>query len=262
MDLSIIIPSFNTKQLLRQCLRSLASNAEVIVVDNGSTDGSPQMVAKEFPKVKLIRNEENLGFAKAVNLGIKNAGGKFILILNSDVLAKLKSLDTLLNCAKELPLLGVAGGRLLSPDGASQGSCFYLPTVWRTFQGYWLGKKKFVEKFAPLGNSPQEVEAIVGAVFLIPRSTLRKVGLFNEKYFMYFEDLDYCRRVRKAGLKVYYIPRAEFTHYHGASGKAIPEEANRWLIESSKIYHGKFSYYLINFLIRLGQEWQELSERK
>lgn len=260
MYLSIIIVNFNTKDLLKKCLESikLPFDYEIIIVDNASTDGSLQSInSLEWPNLKIIHNKENLGFARAVNQGIKESQGEFILLLNSDIIVKPKVIDKLVAFARQYPEAGVVGGKLLNLDGSTQGSCFNLPTVGWIIKEFWFGQKNFsvTQKYAPLGDKPIEVESVIGAVFLIPRKIINKIGLLDERYFMYFEDLDYCRRVRKNGYKVYYLPEAEFIHAHGASGKNISSQTHKWLVESSKIYHGKFKYYLITLIIRLGQKF-------
>jgi GT2 family glycosyltransferase len=259
MDFSIIIVSYNTRELLKKCLSSIDGSykTEIIVVDNGSTDGSVETIKKLATrysfgnvKFKIILNKENMGFAKAVNQGIRKASGDYILLLNSDIIVKPKAIEKMLEFVKRHPEAGVIGGRLLNPDGSIQGSCFYLPRLTRPFAG----------KYNP-GDKPTEVEAVVGAVFLIPHQVLEKVGFFDERYFMYFEDLDYCRRVKQAGFKIYYLPSAEFIHEHGASGASLPQKAHQWLVESSKIYHGKLKYYLMTLIIWLGQRWQRFFKR-
>jgi hypothetical protein len=266
MNLSIIIVSFNTKDLLKRCLESLPSFLEIIVVDNGSTDGTILMLKKikesKNKKIKIIENKENVGFARAVNQGLKQAEGEYLLLLNSDIFVKGNALEKLINFAKEQSQIGVVGGKLINPDGSLQGSCFYLPTISRIVREFWFNGSSFLNKYAPLGKKPVEVEAIIGAVFLIPKKVLRKVGFFDERYFMYFEDLDYCRRVRKNGFKVYYLPEAEFIHEHGASGRNIPQKTHRWLVESSKVYHGVIKYYLITFIIWSGQKCQKILKKK
>lgn len=267
MDLSIIIVNYNTKELLQKCLESVFSEErgvrswEIIVVDNNSTDGTREMVKKlqsQHSELRTIFNKKNEGFAKAINQGIKQSRGEYLLLLNSDIIAKPNSIKRLVDFAEKHPGVGVVGGRLLNSDGSSQGSCFFLPTLWRVVKEFWLGNKRFsvVKKYVPEGKRPSEVEAVTGAVFLIPKRILSKVGFFNERYFMYFEDLDYCRRVRKTGLKIYYLPEAEFIHAHGASGQQIPQQTRQWLVGSSKIYHGKLRYYLITFIIWSNQKWQ------
>ena len=263
MNLSIIIVSFNTRDLLKKCLDSLPSSSEIIVIDNGSTDGTVEMLKKtKEPKIKLIENKENVGFAKAVNQGLRKAGGEYLLLLNSDIFVKKDALEKLVAFAKGQSQAGVVGGRLLNPDGSLQGSCFYLPTMSRIIKEFWLNGPSTLSKYTPLEDKPVEVEAVIGAVFLIPKKVLQKVGFFNERYFMYFEDLDYCRRVREAGFKVYYLPEAEFIHEHGASGKSIPQQTHRWLVGSSKVYHGTAKYYLITFIIWLGQKCQKIFIKK
>ena len=264
--LSIIIVNYNTANILRQCLKSLeqeskrAKEQEIIVVDNGSTDNSVKMINDQWlmGNVKLIENQRNLGFAKAVNQGIKKSQGEFILLLNSDIVVKPKAIEKMIEFAQKHSIVGVVGGRLLNPKGSIQGSCYHLPTLSRIIKEFWFGQKNFsvTQKYAPLGNKPIEVEAIVGAVFLIPRKVIEKVGFFDERFFMYFEDLDYCRRVRNASFKIYYLPQAEFIHKHGASGKEIPWQTQKWLRQSSKIYHGVFKYWLITFIIWLGQKFK------
>ena len=269
MNLSIIIVNYNTRNLLQDCLKSIYTlyskpyTLEVIVVDNSSTDGSLQSInSLKWPNLRVIANKKNEGFARAVNQGLKQAGGEYLLLLNSDIFVKKNALDKLIAFVKDQPQAGVIGGRLLNPDGSLQGSCFYLPTFLRITKEFWFNGPSTLNKYVPLGDKPVEVEAVSGAVFLIPKKVLSKVGFFNERYFMYFEDLDYCRRVRQAGFKVYYLPGAEFIHEHGASGRSIPQQTHHWLVESSKIYHGAIKYYLITFIIWLGQKCQKILKKK
>jgi len=269
MNLSIIIVNYNTRNLLQDCLKSIYTlyskpyTLVVIVVDNSSTDGSLQSInSLKWPNLRVIANKKNEGFARAVNQGLKQAGGEYLLLLNSDIFVKKNALDKLIAFVKDQPQAGVIGGRLLNPDGSLQGSCFYLPTFLRITKEFWFNGPSTLNKYVPLGDKPVEVEAVSGAVFLIPKKVLSKVGFFNERYFMYFEDLDYCRRVRQAGFKVYYLPGAEFIHEHGASGRSIPQQTHHWLVESSKIYHGAIKYYLITFIIWLGQKCQKILKKK
>jgi len=143
---------------------------------------------------------------------------------------------------------------MLNPDSSVQGSVFNLPTVKRAVEEFWLGRKGSFSKFAPNSETPMLVEAVSGGAMAISRKVIDKIGLLDEKYFMYFEDLDYCRRARKAGFKVWYLPSAQITHEHGASGKEISSLTQRWLVQSSKIYHGLFKHYLISFILWSGQK--------
>ena len=257
MDVSIIIPNFNTKKLVLDCVASIKksrpkSSFEIIVIDNASTDGSVKALKNNFHKDTIvIENKENLGFSKACNLGIKKAGGKYKLILNSDTLVKEGAIDLLLDFAESNPDAGVIGSQLLNKDGSVQDSCFRFPTFIRTIEQFWLGHKNILDKYAPSGENPQVVDAVVGASFLITPKALEKIGFFDERYFMYYEDLDYCRRVWKNGLKVFYLPNSRVIHYHGESGKNIADGQNQWrrLITSSKIYHGLVNHSAITFII-------------
>ena len=270
MSLSIIIVNWNTAKLLRDCLDSLKLDPpirrmkleiEVIVVDNGSTDGSIDEMQsfkaseKQNINLKIIKNKGNLGFSKAVNQGIKESTGEVVLLLNSDTIVKKGALKELLDFEEKVGSV-VVGARMLNPDGTVQGSCFYFPTVKRAILEYWLKKKNYFSKYAPAGLDSVEVEAVSGGAMLISRVLIDKIGMLDERYFMYFEDLDFCRRVRKAGYKIYYLPTAEIIHEHGASGKTLVDPADQWkrLIPSSEIYHGWLKHYLISFILWSGQK--------
>jgi len=263
MKLSIVIVSYNTKDILLQCLKSIQSSGyndsyEVIVVDNNSTDGSLPAI-KQLNNLIIISNSSNLGFSKAVNQGIKKAAGKFILLLNSDIIVKPKAIESLISYTENHPSVGLVGGRLLDPNNQPQPSAYHFPTAQRALQQFWFHKPHSYGKYLPDSQQPTIVDAVVGAVMLIPSKTLEKVGLIDEKYFMYFEDLDYCKHVYQKGLQVIYYPFAEFIHYHGASGKTQPKAVNQFLIKSSKIYFGLVKHYLINTIIWSGQKWQKLT---
>jgi hypothetical protein len=255
MELSIIIVNYNTKKLTLEAVKSIWDSKlkvkfEIIVVDNGSRE----KLAKTA-HFRLIENKENLGFARANNQGIRRARGKYILLLNSDTKVKRGSIDKLVEFARKTLDAGVVGAKILNPDGSTQPSCFNFPSIKNTILNSWFGKK-LLDKFAPKENLPVVVDSIVGAAFLVTPQSLERVGMLNEKYFMYFEDFDYCRRVKNAHLKVYYLPSAEVIHYHGQSGKDIASWDNQWrrLIPSSKIYHGLFKHYLIFLIMWSGQK--------
>lgn len=268
IDLSIIIVSYNTKKLTLDCIDSILKEGSklkvrIIVVDNGSKDGSVEELREVWRKrrnVVLIENKENLGFSKANNQGIRMAMGEYILLLNSDTIVKKNSLLALFNFAEKTKNAGVVGSRLLNPDKTIQPSCIHFPTIKNAILEYWFGKKGLFEKYAPRGKRPVEVDAVAGAAFLITPRSLKEVGLLNEEYFFYFEDIDYCRRVWDSALKVYYLPESEIIHYHGASGRKIADEKNQWrrLIPGSKIYHGLLKHYILFIIMWLSQKWQKL----
>jgi hypothetical protein len=177
------------------------------------------------------------------------------LLLNSDTEVTKNAIDELVNFAEKHDDAGVIGSQLLNKDGSIQPSVFYLPTLTRTVKQFWFKQKNYLDKYAPKSDKPVEVEAVVGASFLITPQAREKVGLLNESYFMFFEDLEYCKKVRETGLKVYYLPGSRVYHYHGASGKNVTDSDNQWrrLIPSSKTYHGLVKYYLIYFIIKSSQ---------
>lgn len=292
IDCSIIIVNWNTKMLLMQCINSLIqkskgksqnqkskvkSGYEIIVVDNGSTDDSVKMFENlkieienslNLPagkagikncELKIIKNENNLGFAKAVNQGIQQAQGETILLLNSDTRITPNALDNLLKFEKKVKP-AIIGAKMLNNDGSVQGSCFFFPTINRAISEFWLKRGNYFSKYVPQEQNPMEVEAVSGGAMLISKEIIDKIGVLDERYFMYFEDLDYCRRAKKHGIKVYYLPSAEVIHEHGASGKHLADSENQWkrMIPSSKIYHGFLKYYVISLIIRTGQKiWKK-----
>lgn len=273
IKLSVIIVNYNTGELLARCLRSIKAAThdfqnpatEVIVIDNASKDESITLrQGSGQASIKTIENKTNVGFAKAVNQGIKIAKSEYILLLNPDTEVKDDAIRKLMEFAQDRDDLGVVGTRLINPDGSIQPSVFHAPTIWRAVREFWLGQEGAYSKYTPKGNGPVMVDAVVGAVFLITPQARKKVGLLDERYFMYFEDLDYCRRVKKAGLKVYYLPSAQIVHHHGISGQSVANQANQWrrLVPSSKIYHGLLKHHLITFVIWSGVKFWSLFNRK
>jgi len=268
MDVTVVIVNYNTCDLTRECVSSVFKRTrdvkfEVVVVDNNSSDESCEQLAREFSKDKrflLIPNSTNLGFAKACNQGIKIARGKYVFLLNSDTELIDNTLAKLLAFANERENAGVVGPRLLNSNKTIQPSVYRLPTLRRALQQYWFGKKGILDKYAPEGDVPLKVECVVGGAFLITPQALKKVGFLDERYFMYFEDLDYCRRVQKFGLAVYYFPGTRVVHYHGTSGKNIVSEELQWkrLIPSSRIYHGVVIHHLIGLIIWSSQKIQKV----
>lgn len=276
MELSIIIPNYNTKKLLKECLTSLISsnlirinsnknslkfeNYEIIVVDNGSTDSSVDFLKKEAARNKMIQIillDQNWGFAGAVNRGIKKARGRFLLLLNSDTQVQKETLKEAIEFAQKHSQ-SIIGLQLVNLDGSIQPSVYRFPSIEGAIKEFWLGKKDSYQKYYPKSQKAIKVDAITGAAMLIPKKLIKKIGLFDEKYFFYFEDLDYCRRAKKMGIEVYYLPSARVFHYHGAAGKEMPEITHQWLVESSKKYNGLAKYYSLTSIIWLGQKWQKL----
>lgn len=244
MIVSVIIVNYCTRDLLRDCLASLRSEAggdiEVIVVDNCSHDGSAAMVREEFPKVQLIENSENLGFAKANNQGLRHAHGKYLLLLNSDTVVRPGALRAMAEFLDTHPTAGGVTCRLRNRDGTIQACVsrrpgpmllfFRLSGLSRLLRSdrlrrylsrhsrLLLGRtvRSYLEPYAAEGN-PVEVENISGACLMLRRRAVECVGLLDEAFFMYFEDMDYCIRLRNAGWKLYYVPAGEIVHLVGQS---------------------------------------------
>jgi hypothetical protein len=198
---------------------------EVIVVDNASSDGSPELVRERFPDVRLLELPENRGFGAANNAGIEVAGGRYVLLLNSDAWPVGDGIDSLVAFADRRPRAGAVGPRLLHPDGSLQRSVRGYPTLWRLATEYF-----FLRKLAPRSeifngfyaggfdhDHEREAEFLMGAVLLVRREALDAVGGFDEQFFLFSEETDLCYRLRRAGWSVLFTPEAEFVHVGGAS---------------------------------------------
>ncbi|OGD63450.1 hypothetical protein A2160_02315 [Candidatus Beckwithbacteria bacterium RBG_13_42_9] len=234
MDLSIIIVSHNTKGLLANLLNSIKDSEagfykiETIVVDNASTDRSPEMVKSNFPQVKLIINQQNLGFAVANNKGIRQAGGRYLLLLNSDTLVNNKTLKIMIDFLDQHPEYSVATCRVELPNGHLDPACHRgFPKPWASMT-YFSGLEQIFPKSKLFGQYHQgwkendqihEVDVISGAFFMLRREIIDKVGLLDEGFFMYGEDIDWCLRIHKSGFRVAYVPNTKITHMKGQSGR-------------------------------------------
>lgn len=230
MDLSIIIVNWNSVEHLRKCLRSLSTCApdlhfEVLVIDSGSFDGCAEMIASAFPQVHFIQSEKNIGFATANNRAARRARGEVLLFLNPDTEMQGDSLRTLYRALKSLPGAGAVGPRLLNSDGTIQTSCIQsFPTALNQLLDSDVLRKWFPRSFlwgmAPLFSSERisaPVEGISGACLMTHREAYDAVGGLSESYFMYYEDMDYCLKLRKAGWDSYYVPEAKVVHHGGKS---------------------------------------------
>jgi GT2 family glycosyltransferase/glycosyltransferase involved in cell wall biosynthesis len=238
VDLSIVVLSWNVREMLAGCLRSLPgaagewwARAEVVVVDNASTDGSAEMVREQFPGVRVLALRENRGFSVGNNAGIRASRGRFVLLLNPDTIARPGSIEAMCEYLEGQPDVGVVGPRLLNPDGTLQPSRRRFPTLatalvestplQQAFPSAEVLRRFYVED-RPDGET-QDVDWLSGAALLCRRETLEQVGLFDPGYFMFSEEVDLCRRVREAGWRVVYLPGAEITHFGGQStDQAVP----------------------------------------
>jgi GT2 family glycosyltransferase len=249
MDLSILIVNWNTRDLLFDCLTAILSDpgwltgytAEIWVVDNASDDGTPDMVRQHFPWVKLIENRENVGFARANNQAIRQSAGDYLLLLNSDTAVKPHAVQKLLSFMAEHPKAGAAGARLLFADGTMQTSCYPAPSLSRE-----LWRLLHLDALRPYGAyrlsswdsvTPRRVDVLLGACLMLRREVLEQVGLLDETYFMYTEEVDLCHRIRQVGWALYWVPEAVVTHFSAQSTKQAAVEM------FLQLYRGKLLYF-------------------
>jgi GT2 family glycosyltransferase len=228
IDISVVIVGWNAKHYLELCLESLAAapprrRLEILVVDNASADGSAEMIEARFPHVKLIRSAENLGFAKGNNVAIRQCQGRYIALVNPDVIVFPGCLDALADYLDQNPKVGNVGPRILNPDRTLQSSCRQFPTLWNNFcsatglatrfknSRFFAGEHMFF--FAH--DWTMAVDVLVGCFSMIRRETFDAVGLLDEGLFMYGDDVDWCRRCWKAGWQVVFYPGAEAIHDRG-----------------------------------------------
>lgn len=256
--LSIGIVNYNTADLTKKLLESIfkekTQDLEVIVLDNGQLSPCEDWIGK-FP-VKYLQNKDNEGFSGGYNKTIKYSLGQYYLMLNSDIEVLPDALSELIRVEDQHNGNAVLGGKLVFPDMSSQDSAFHLPTLTGAFNEYFLAKKGSYFMFEPKSEGPCKVEGLVMACFMIPKKVVNKVGLLDENKFIFFEDIEYCKRLNKFGVPIYFVPSARFIHHHGGSTKKIGvDEANKLLTESSKKYHGAFYYFLLTWVLRLGQKF-------
>jgi hypothetical protein len=227
MDLSIIILNHKTKNLLKECLRAIRFAQpklvfEVIVVDNASGDGSPEMVLADFPEARLIRAEENLGYAGGNNLGLKAATGRAIMVMNPDILVLPGSLETLVRFLDTHGDVGVVGPGLVNPNGSIQPSCYRFhsvltPLYRRTLLGLLPAGKRAVADYLMADfdhEQVRDVDWLLGGALCARRSAIEQVGPLDEAFFLYFDDTDWCRRFWEHGWRVVYCPDARMVHFH------------------------------------------------
>lgn len=268
MDVSIIIVSWNTKDILRNCLQSISEQTdridfEVIVVDNASTDGSTAMVKKDFPQVTLIENSENRGFAAANNQGIAITKGRYVLLLNSDTIVLDNAISKTVSFADAHPKAAVVGCRVLNPDLTLQPTCFMFPSILNmllstTYLYKLFPKSKFFGREQMTWwdrNDTSEVDVVTGCFMLVRHKAIEQVGLLDERFFIYGEETDWCCRFKKAGYKVLFTPFAGIIHFGGQSTRQV---ATRMILlnKGSKLlflkkHKGYFAYALACLLTAL-----------
>ena len=259
-DISVVIVSLNTRDVLRDCLRAVYREAgslqvQVIVVDNASTDGSPAMIEREFPDVVMLLSQVNLGFGRANNLGFKSALGRYVVLLNSDAFLTEESLKRSVAHMDANPSVGVGGGRLIGPDGSWQPSARMFPTVFnhlfvlsglasRFPQSRLFGH--FDRTWANEGEAAA-VDWVPGAYSILRAEALAAAGAFDPRFFLYYEEVDLCKRIKQKGYSVWYWPDIVVVHIGGESSRQIKSlELSRsgaqltlWRMRSMLLYYRK-----------------------
>ena len=249
MTVSVVVVSWNTRDLLRNCLLTVDREArrfedgdlEVFVVDNGSTDGTVEMVRKSFPSVALIANTENAGFAAANNQALARCKGEYVLLLNPDTELKPGAIGQMVGFLKSRLYVGAVGPLLISPDGSMQESCYPRPTLFREFWRLLYLDRLHRLAIYPMAewtlDRPRQVETVQGACILIKHSVLDEIGLLDQDFFIYTEEIDLCRRIIAAGWRIYWLPTATVVHYGGQSTR---QAASQMFIE---LYRSKLHYF-------------------
>jgi len=264
IDLSIIIVSWNAKDYLVKCLDSIINQKtkyrhEIVVVDNASIDGSLEVLRFKYPGVKVIQNSDNLGFAKANNIGIAKSSGKYVCFINSDVEVLENCIENMYIFMEENKDVGISGPKILGKDRIVQRSCMGFPTLWNLFSRS-MALDLIFPKTRLFGShmmtywthdSIREVDVINGCFWMVRREAIIQIGPLDETFFIYGEDIDWCRRFHESGWRVIFYPLAEAIHYGGGSSKNAPL---RFYIEMQKAnflywkkYHNRISQksYLI-----------------
>lgn len=234
-EVSIVIVTWNARRYVEKCLESLQCQRacppmEIIVVDNASSDGTVESIKKRFPCVKIVRNNCNLGFAKGNNIGIRLSQGKYLCLINPDVKVAPDCLATLLGFMEQDSSIGISGPRMLSADGRVQRSCMRFPGAWSVFcrAGGLDSLFKSTRLFSGLlmhdfrFDRVCDVEVLNGWFWVVRRRALEQVGLLDERFFMYGEDVDWCYRFHQNGWRVVFCPTAQAVHYGGASSARVP----------------------------------------
>ncbi|NLF66706.1 MAG: glycosyltransferase family 2 protein [Chloroflexi bacterium] len=275
-DLTIVVVSWNVRDLLRGCLASIDRGRgdlalQVIVVDSASTDSSAEMVAAEFPWVELIASAENVGFPAGNNLGLVRARGRHVFLLNPDTEVIGDALSTLVAYLDAHPDVGVVGPQLLNADGTVQSSRRRFPTLATAFfESTWLERlapRRLLDRYYVLDRPDGEtsdVDWVVGAALMVRQSVVQQVGALDAAYFMYSEELDWCRRIRDAGWRVVYLPAAQVVHHYGKSSEQAVTARHinfqRAKLRYFRKYHGWLVcavlrlYLLAGYLVQIGVE--------
>lgn len=262
VKLSVVIVNWNVKECLRRCLASIYTHTkgidfDVFVVDNDSSDGSQDMVQREFSQVHLIANSENAGFATANNQALEKCEAAYVLFLNPDTELLDNALQAMVAFMDAHPAAGSMGCRLINPDGSLQHSCRSFPSLFTDLAGnlyldWMFPKSPFFNRYR-MGfwehDRVREVEVPAGACLLVRHEVIKKIGPFDMRFFMYYDEIDLCYRIKKNGWKTLFVPSIEVVHYTSQSSKQVPMETVRRIYRSRLLYFEKhYGAWAIMFL--------------
>jgi len=284
-DASIIIITFNTRELIKKCLDSLlqetqSQNDEIIVVDNGSEDGTYEFLLANYQHLKILRSDRNLGFAAACNWGFEEAIGRYYVLLNSDAFLHSGSLKKAISLMDHHSKAGIGGGRLIGKDGSWQPSGRLFPSILNEFlqlsglafryrHSFFFGRAD--RSFAPVEQAA-EVDWVPGAFSIIRPEALNRIGYFDERFFLYYEEVDLCKRMKDAGYQVWYWPEILVTHVGGETTKKhtashlfrnCGAQLVHWRLRSMFLYYRKHYGFVTAWLVMVMEKsWHRLRQWK
>ncbi len=255
IDVTVLIVNYNTRDLLVPCLTALRRGApglslQVVIVDNASRDGSAEFLRAGFDDCEVIVNTANVGFGRANNQALASARGRYVLLLNTDAFVDPDGVSRTVRFMDEHPRCGLLGVRLIGREGDLQPSCRYFPTAWNEFLVHtgltrWFPRTRLVDDMAWDHAASRECDWVPGCYYLVRKSVVDALGLFDPRFFLYYEEVDHCRTVKAAGWQVMYCPEATVVHIGGESARSDSEimAASRQIstlqIESGLLYHRK-----------------------
>ncbi len=253
--ISILIVTYNSEEFIEDCIQSvfknIPRNSEILVLDNASTDETVLKLEKFKDQIRIIESNQNLGFAKANNQLAKQATGKYLFLLNPDTKLSSNIFEELINFYESNLDIAVIAPKLILPNNQIQKSVMKLPTIRGAISELLFKNEGNYLPYAPNDEKPLKVECVFGAAWLIKREIYQKLNGFDEKYFLYYEDIDMCKRIKNLGLDIYYYPKVSLEHIMGGS-KAVGKYQEN--LESSRIFNGTFKnmiFKVIFFLHRM-----------
>jgi GT2 family glycosyltransferase len=252
--LTVIIVTYNCESFIKKCIQSvlkyIPQNCEIIVLDNASEDKTTEILNEFKDSIQIIYSKVNLGFGKACNQASRVASGEHIFLLNPDTEVEGPIFEELIKFYNSKSDIGIVAPKLIMPDGNTQQSVMNLPTVSGAFKEIVLGKKNSYFPFYPKADGPIKVECVFGAAILISKILFEKLDGFDEKYFLYYEDIDLCKRINKLGKQIYYYPNVTIKHIVGGVKSSKKYDLN---YKSSVIYNGQVKTILLQIIFKIGR---------